>query len=166
MWRKATRGLMGCPQETQKICRSVSSLSPSLLCAGGGDHEAGQGQARGPAPGCRGRGPHLLVLAHRLLLGAQDDGLELVEAALHLLEAGARALLLPADALEQLLAVLLSNARALLPLLDALRKDLVDAAAGTWGIGCAGKEASKEVGKWGAPMKDGRGLKGERCITR
>ena len=137
-----------------------------MLCAGGGDHEAGQGQARGPAPGCRGRGPHLLVLAHRLLLGAQDDGLELVEAALHLLEAGTRALLLPADALEQLLAVLLSNARALLPLLDALRKDLVDAAAGTWGIGCAGKEASKEVGKWGAPMKDGRGLKGERCITR
>ena len=24
------------------------------------------------------------------------------------------------------------------------------------------EEASKEAGKWGAPMKDGRGLKGER----
>lgn len=143
MWRKATRGLMGCPQETQKICRSVSSLSPSLLCAGGGDREAGQGQARGPSPGCRGRGPHLLVLAHRLLLGSQDDGLELVEAALHLLEAGARALLLPADALEQLLAVLLSNARALLPLLDALREDLVDAAAGTWGLGAQGRKPAR-----------------------
>ena len=29
-------------------------------------------------------------------------------------------------------------------------------------IGCAGEEASKEAGKWGAPMHDGRGLKGKR----
>lgn len=73
---------------------------------------------------------HLLVLAHSLLFGPQDNGLELVESALHFLKAGAGALLLPADAFEQLLAMLLSNAGALLPLLDALGEDLVDAAAG------------------------------------
>lgn len=129
MWRKATRGLMGCPQDTQKICRSVSSLSFSLLCGGGwGDSdEAWQEQVL--ALTCCAWLPHLLILAHGLLLGPQDYGLKLMEAALHFLEASAGTLLLPADALQQLLAMLLSNAGALLPLLDALREDLIDAAA-------------------------------------
>lgn len=87
----------------------------------------------GPCPG-----PHttahmlayFFILAHSLLLGTQNDGLQLMKSALHLLKAGAGTLLLTADAFKQLLAVLLSNAGALLPLLDALGEDLVDATAG------------------------------------
>lgn len=73
---------------------------------------------------------HLLILAHSLLLGTQNDGLKLMESAFHFLKASAGTLLLSANAFQQLLAVLFSNARALLPLLDALGEDLIDAAAG------------------------------------
>lgn len=79
-------------------------------------------------------GRHLLVLLNRLLLGLGDDALQLVEAPLHVGEAEPGVLLVPADALQLLLAVLLGDAGTLLPLLDPLREDLVDPAAGQgWG---------------------------------
>lgn len=71
---------------------------------------------------------HLLILLHRLLLGLGDDALQFVEAPLHLGEAQSSILLVPADALQLLLAVLLSDAGTLLPLLDALRENLIDPA--------------------------------------
>lgn len=74
-----------------------------------------------------GAGVHLLVLLHVLLLGLGDDALQFVEASLHLGEAQPGVLLLPPDAFQLLLAVLLGDAGTLLPLLDTLRKDLVDA---------------------------------------
>lgn len=86
---------------------------------------------------------HLLILTHSLLLGTCNDGLQFMESALHFLKAGAGTLLLTADAFEQLLAMLLSNARALLPLLDTLGKDLVDTAAGSNGLSASGKVAIK-----------------------
>lgn len=49
-----------------------------------------------------------------------------MEASLHLSEAQPGVLLLPPDAFQLLLAVLLSDAGTLLPLLDALRKDLIE----------------------------------------
>lgn len=70
-----------------------------------------------------------------------------MESALHFLKAGSGALLLTANAFEQLLAMLLSNAGALLPLLDALGEDLVDAAAGRQLVGC-GQVASNKMSKW------------------
>lgn len=76
---------------------------------------------------------HLLILAHSLLLGTCNDGLKLMESALHFLKAGAGALLLTANAFQQLLAMFLSNTGALLPLLDALGEDLIDAATGAVG---------------------------------
>lgn len=75
-----------------------------------------------------GAGVHLLVLLHVLLLGLGDDALQFVEASLHLGEAQPGVLLLPPDAFQLLLAVLLGDAGTLLPLLDTLREDLVDAA--------------------------------------
>lgn len=69
---------------------------------------------------------HLLVLLNGLLLGLGDDAFQFVEASLHLSEAQPGVLLLPPDALQLFLAVLLSDAGALLPLLDALGKDLID----------------------------------------
>lgn len=69
---------------------------------------------------------HLLVLLNGLLLGLGDDAFQFVEASLHLSEAQPGVLLLPPDAFQLLLAVLLSDAGTLLPLLDALRKDLID----------------------------------------
>lgn len=63
------------------------------------------------------------------MLSLGDDALQLVEAALHLSEAESGILLLLADALQLLLSVLFSDAGTLLPLLDALRKDLIDPAA-------------------------------------
>lgn len=69
---------------------------------------------------------HLFVLLNGLLLGLGDDAFQFVEASLHLGEAQPGVLLLPPDALQLFLAVLLSNAGALLPLLDALGKDLID----------------------------------------
>lgn len=71
---------------------------------------------------------HLLVLLNRLLLCFGDDALQLVEAPLHLSEAQPGVLLVPPDPLQLFLAVLLGDAGALLPLLDALREDLVNAA--------------------------------------
>ena len=59
-------------------------------------------------------------------LGAGDEPLQLVEAALHLLQPQPGLVLLPPDPLQQPLAVLLRHAGALLPLLDPLREDLVD----------------------------------------
>lgn len=43
---------------------------------------------------------YLLILSHSLLLSAKNDGLKLVESALHFLKAGAGALLLTADPLK------------------------------------------------------------------
>lgn len=71
---------------------------------------------------------HLLVLLNSLLLRFGDDALEFVEASLHLSEAQPGVLLVPSDALQLFLAVLLGNAGALLPLLDTLWEDLVDPA--------------------------------------
>lgn len=65
-------------------------------------------------------GAHLLVLLNRLLLCFGDDALQLVEAPLHLSEAQPGVLLVPPDPLQLFLAVLLGDAGALLPLLDAL----------------------------------------------
>lgn len=95
---------------------------------------------------CRAMLAHLLILSHSLLLGTRNDGLKLMESALHFLKAGAGILLLPADAFKELLAMLFSNAGALLPLLDALGKDLVDATAGNSG---AGRNVASN--KWGEP---------------
>lgn len=81
---------------------------------------------------------NLLVLLHGLLFGLDDDALQLVEASLHLREAEAGLLLFAADALQLLLAQLLRNARTLLPLLDALRQDLIDTAK---------QQASKQTNK-------------------
>lgn len=94
---------------------------------------------------------HLLILSHSLLLGASDDSLELVESALHFLKAGAGTLLLPANAFKELLAVLFSNAGALLPLLDALGEDLVDAAAGNSELSAGRKVASNKMSKGSEP---------------
>lgn len=77
---------------------------------------------------------HLLILTDSLLLGTKNDGLKFMESALHLLKAGTGTLLLTANTFQQLLPVLLSNAGTLLPLLDALGEDLVDAAAGRQGV--------------------------------
>lgn len=71
---------------------------------------------------------HLLVLLNRLLLRFGDDALQFVEASLHLGEAEPGVLLVPAYPLQLLLTVFLGNAGALLPLLDALREDLIDPA--------------------------------------
>lgn len=51
-----------------------------------------------------------------------------MEASLHLSEAQPGVLLVPSDALQLFLAVLLGDAGALLPLLDTLWEDLVDPA--------------------------------------
>lgn len=71
---------------------------------------------------------HLLVLLNRLLLGLGDDAFQFVEASLHLCKAEPGVLLFPTDALQLLLTVLLSDAWTLLPLLYALREDLIDPA--------------------------------------
>ena len=77
------------------------------------------------------RKPHLLILQHHLLLGLGNDALQLVEAPLHLRETQPGILLVPADALQLLLALLLGDAGTLLPLLDTLGQDLVDPAVNT-----------------------------------
>lgn len=69
---------------------------------------------------------HLLILLNSLLLGLGDDAFQFVEASLHLGEAHPGILLFPPDAFQLLLAMLLSDAGTLLPLLDTLRKDLID----------------------------------------
>lgn len=50
-----------------------------------------------------------------------------MEMALHVLQAGVSVLLFTMDALKHFLAMLLSNAGALLPLLDALGQNTTDA---------------------------------------
>lgn len=69
---------------------------------------------------------HLLILLNGLLLGLGNDAFQFVEASLHLSQAQPGVLLFSPDAFQLLLAVLLSDAGTLLPLLDALRKDLID----------------------------------------
>lgn len=140
MCLSATFGLTGWLQDTQKICRSVSSLSPSFTCI---DRKETSTSVL-PRSRCSWlqevllkkkeresvRKPwawvHLLVLLNGLLLGLGDDAFQFVEASLHLSEAQPGVLLLPPDALQLFLTVLLSDAGTLLPLLDALRKDLID----------------------------------------
>lgn len=68
-----------------------------------------------------------LIIAHSLLLATQNDGLKFMELTLHVLQAGVGVLLLTENALKHFLAMLLSNAGATLPLLDAMGKDLMDA---------------------------------------
>lgn len=67
------------------------------------------------------------MLLDLLLLGVSDDGLQLVEALLHQREAEPRRLLLLPDSLQLPPAHFLSHAWTLLPLLDPLGEDLVDA---------------------------------------
>jgi len=71
----------------------------------------------------------LFILFDGLLLGLGDDGLQLMELALHLLQFAAGLLLFTPDLLQQLFAVFLSDAGTLLPLLDPLGQDLIDTAA-------------------------------------
>lgn len=71
---------------------------------------------------------HLLVLLNCLLLGLGNDAFKFVEASLHLCEAQPGILLFPANALQLFLAMLLSDAGTLLPLLDTLREDLINPA--------------------------------------
>lgn len=67
------------------------------------------------------------MLLDLLLLGISDDGLQLVEALLHQREAEPRRLLFLPDSLQLPPAHLLGHAWTLLPLLDPLGEDLVDA---------------------------------------
>lgn len=70
---------------------------------------------------------HLLILAYSLLLATQNDGLKFMVLTLQVLQVGVDILLLTDDFLEHFLAILLSNAGAVLPLLDTLGQDLIDA---------------------------------------
>lgn len=100
----------------------------------------GTGRARYQVPLCS-TPPipdHLPILAHSLLLATQNDGLKFMEMALCILQSDVGVLLLTVDELKHFLAMLISNAGALLPLLDALGQDIIDA---------AGRAGSK---KWNA----------------
>lgn len=70
------------------------------------------------------------MLLDLLKLGGGDDTFQIMEAFFHLCEAEPRRLLLLPDSLELPAAHLFSNTGALLPLLNPLRKDLVDPTAG------------------------------------
>lgn len=70
----------------------------------------------------------LVIRAHSLLFAMQNDGLKFMEMALRVLQASIGVLLLMVDVLEHFLAMLIGNAGAPLPLLDALGKDVIDAA--------------------------------------
>lgn len=72
---------------------------------------------------------YLLVVLHLVEFAVGDDALQLVEALLHQREAQPGGLLLLPDSLQLPAAHLLGHAGALLPLLDPLRDDLVDATA-------------------------------------
>lgn len=72
---------------------------------------------------------HLLILLNNLLLGFSNDSLQLMKAMLHFSKAHASSLLLLTNSLQLLSALLLSDARTLLPLLNTLWKNLVDPAA-------------------------------------
>lgn len=67
-------------------------------------------------------------MVHSLLLAMQNDGLKFMEIAFHVLQAGMGVLLFMVDALKHFLAILLSKAGALLPLLNELGQDLMDVA--------------------------------------
>lgn len=127
MCRSATLGLTGWLQETQKICRSVSSPSASPTC-GATDRRVRAEAAPCGTPPCG--TPHLFVLLDLLLLGVGDDGLQLVETFLHQREAEPGGLLLLPDPLQLPPPHLLCHAGTLLPLLDPLGEDLKDPAAG------------------------------------
>lgn len=109
----------------------VCVVTVTLIALHGMEGIRRPGRTRHWALHCHAMLAHLLILSHSLLLGARNDGLKLMEPALHFLKAGAGTLLLTANAFKELLAVLFSNAGALLPLLDALGEDLVDATAGS-----------------------------------
>lgn len=64
---------------------------------------------------------HLFIMLYDLLLGFGDDALQLVKPFLHISESHASRLLLAANALKKFLPLFLCDARALLPLLNALR---------------------------------------------
>lgn len=74
---------------------------------------------------------HLFIVLYDLLFGLSDDTLQLMEPFFHLSESQASRLLLTADSLQKFLALFLCNARALLPLLDALGQDLIDSTGKT-----------------------------------
>lgn len=73
---------------------------------------------------------YLLVLLDLLLFSVGDDAFELVETFLHQCEAEPRRLLLLPDSLQLSPSHLLGHTRTLLPLLDPLRKDLIDTTEG------------------------------------
>lgn len=73
---------------------------------------------------------YLLVVLDLLLLGHSDDAFQLMKTLLHESEAEPSGLLLLPDAFQLPPAHFLGNARTLLPLLDPLREDLIDAARG------------------------------------
>lgn len=91
--------------------------------------QSGDGGARHQAPFCSTLPipTHFFIFAHSLLLATQNDGLKFMEIALYVLQASLGVLLLTLDALKHFLAMLLSNTGALLPLLNALGQDLIDA---------------------------------------
>lgn len=70
---------------------------------------------------------HLLILADSLLLATYNDGLKFMVLTVQVLQVGVNILLLMDDVLKHFLAMLLSNAGAILPLLEALGHDIVDA---------------------------------------
>lgn len=109
----------------------VCVITVTLIALHGMEGMMRPGRTKYWALQCHAMLAHLLILSHSLLLGTRNDGLKLMESALHFLKAGAGTLLLTANAFKELLTVLFSNAGALLPLLDALGEDLVDAAAGS-----------------------------------
>lgn len=76
------------------------------------------------------RPSYLFVMLHDLLLCLSDDALQLMETFLHIGKPCPGQLLLAPDAFQKFLSLLLGDARALLPLLDTLRKDLIDPADG------------------------------------
>lgn len=69
---------------------------------------------------------YLLVLLDLLQFGVGDDAFQLVETFLHHGEPQSGRLLLPSDPFQLPSTHLLCDARALLPLLDPLRQDLID----------------------------------------
>lgn len=70
---------------------------------------------------------HLLILAYSLLLATSNDGLKFMVLMLQVLQVVEDILLLMDEAFDHFLAMLLSNAGAVLPLLEALGQDIIDA---------------------------------------
>lgn len=96
------------------------------------DGERRTGSETGSQPGAeRPRASsYLLVVLHLLLFGHSYDAFQLVETLLHQREAEPSCLLLLPDAFQLPPPHFLGDAGTLLPLLDPLREDLIDATVG------------------------------------